>query len=623
MPPMTVDDLEQEANDAADKIWRSPAQGHVAYGAYGSEDVAGANLRDRIIAANISGFPSQRPNSDSDWGNYYKSYAELVRREAAHKFAERLNPGTQVSDADLEQAADRWRIGVRAHEKWSPDHLLFPDKSRGHGQAAGSTDGRLLRKLMMAATQAAVTRDPSFASYRTDEDFITARNRLNEAERALQNDPGNAQLQQEHTEAKQELSNQSQRLNTEVASKLDALLSQPGGSLALKKAVFLTQEKLRDPLGYKQKYARLVPFGGKDAAGNDKFVKASRRFYTPANVQLPLPPQDDGSSPTITPVPMTDFSGTLPSFRTSPKALIKSVGQQGLGECWLQASAASLPRKTLKKMFSWSQSHGSDGVTTRLYDENGKPIYIRTPKNQLNHSESAHKAMWPYALESAVAKVGRKAFRDFRKNNGINLRDPNRGIPLYSVRDVYGGTRADAAKLLTGKDPLIDWDVSDVPGFIKTGLILNAFAAAEAAEAASAASEGRNPRKIKGVVSFGDFNNQGMGDHGPGHATTFRGPARDNSSGFFGKIGAFFTREGLFGNTWRNGGSSTNVARGEKMFSAPLSRVRGVSFLDPDGADPTKDRFVSVPSTHNHNSPPERYQEDQTIRIGNLFTRPR
>jgi hypothetical protein len=60
-----------------------------------------------------------------------------------------------VSDRNLEQAKNRWLAGVKLHDRWSPTNKLFNDKVRGHGQVDGSTDGRLLRKLIKAASQEA------------------------------------------------------------------------------------------------------------------------------------------------------------------------------------------------------------------------------------------------------------------------------------------------------------------------------------------------------------------------------------------------------------------------------------------------------------------------------------
>jgi hypothetical protein len=161
-------------------------------------------------------------------------------------------------------------------------------------------------------------------------------------------------------------------------SMLSKILSHPSEDLALKKAIFITKEKLSNPLKYKQQYARLVPFGDKE------FVKASRRFYNPASVSLRLPDREDTTSRITTPVNMEQPVDNLRPFGPKKelvkgsrrkRELIADVGQKTLGECWLQAAAASLPRRTLINMFSWRPSYGSKGVTTRLHDKDGKPIY--------------------------------------------------------------------------------------------------------------------------------------------------------------------------------------------------------------------------------------------------------
>jgi hypothetical protein len=586
---MTVDDLEQEANNASANLW---AKGFFKKRELKKERHA---LRDRFSKVGLT-LPIKSPTK-SDWGN---RYAELVREEAAQKFVDRmLNPpspsGTTSLGADLDDAANHWITGVRAHDKWSGSPL-FRDKVRGHGQVAGSTDGRLLRKLIKAATQKAATIDPNFDTYRND--IITARNRLNNAERALQNNPGDAQLQRNHTYAKQELSNQTQRLNEEVASKLDNILRQTGGSLALRKAIFLTQEKLRDPLGYKQKYSRVVPFDEpNDLANPNKWVKASRRFYTPASSPLPLPARSNGRNRNDGVVTMQSPPNNLPFFGLdTKKELIEDVGQKKLGECWLQASAASLPRSTLGNMFSLGPSYGSEGVTTRLHDKNGKPIYIRTQNNELWNNASDHKALWPAALTAAVAKVGRDDLRQFRENRGISTRDQTSGMPMYSVRDVYGKTPKEAAKLLTGKNPMLSISVRSLNPDIKQSAIDSIIRAAH--------SSGIE----RGVAGFRNFKSLHGKDNGSGHSVTFLG---NTNTPYIGN----------FGNTWSNGGLTTNVAMGNKIFESPLSRMSSISFLDPRGANPANDNFISAPPSTSLTQ--AEYQEQRRGRLGNLFTRPR
>jgi hypothetical protein len=498
-------------------------------------------------------------------------HASFDRKEEVRKVVERmLNPNSVV---DLQQTAGNWLASVKAHDTLSKGHL-FKDKPRGHGQADGSTDGRLLRKLMMASARNAASSDPSFDSYRND--IKAATERLNAAKIALQGNPNDANTQQEHRAAKQNLFNHNKALNEDVASKLDNLLSQTGGSLALKKAIFLTQEKLRDPLGYKQKYARVIPFNDpNDPANPDKWVKASRRFYIPADRELPLPLRSDKTKRDTSVVAMQSPPAGLPNFGNPSDDLIQDVGQNDLSECWLQSSAASLPRQTLGNLLSWRPSYGGEGVTTRLHDENGKPIYIRTKKNQLWNTASNHKALWPAALTDAAAKVSRDELRQFRRTKPRNDRN---GMPMYSVRDVYGNTIENAAKLLTGKAPLMSENVANMSPRRKETRIGNLWTRAG------------NAGITKGVASFGNFKNPNGSDAGPGHAVVFLGIKPG------GKIGNF-------GNTWVNGAGMRSVSAGHKIFNAPISRVRQISFLDPNGANPANDRFIrNGPSKLRHRS---------------------
>ena len=533
-------------------------------------------LQARFAAAGIT-LPDQKPNNPDEWGYYHRNYAEMVMKEAKQKFADHIlnrnSPtGTPVSDEDLQDAANHWLAGVRMHEEWKKNHGLdtdfsFRDKPRGHGQEAGSTDGRLLRKLMMASAEDAASNDPSFNSYRND--IKAARDRLNAATIARNGNPGDADTQQEYRDAEQNLFNQNKALNEDVATKLGNLRSMPGGSLALKKAIFLTQEKLRDPLGYKQRYARLVPFG-------NGFVKASRRFYTPASAPLSLPSRtSDGTARTNTLVNMGEPPHGLPNFGDPRKELIEDVGQRDLGECWLQASAASLPHSTLGNMFSWKPSHGSEGVTTRLHDENGKPIYIRTAKNMLWDADPDlekrvfdHKALWPAALATAAAKVGRDDLRQFR--DWEKPRDPATGLPVYSVRDVYGNSIAAAAKLLTGKAPIIDESIAGLSNRDKISLLAKAWEYAKKA------------RIERGVASIGNFDNPKKSDDGPEHAVTWFLSNNPNS------------KEELFGNPWDHLTKVKHgtVGGGRKMFNADLSKVNRLSVLNPNVTAPSTSEFI-------------------------------
>lgn len=516
---MTVEDLKQEAKSAADNLW---ARGFFKKRRLKRERDA---LRDRFKKVDI---PLPKNRTDEDIWRVH--YASMVRKEAVRDAVNRmLNPN---SAADLQQAADRWLVGVRLHDEWDPSHL-FHDKPRGGGQTDGSTNGRLLRKLIMATAQKAATIDPNFDTYR--DDIKAARDRLNAAER------GEDEI--ELNDATQNLFEKNERLNKEVASKLDNLLNIPGGSLALKKAIFLTQEKLRDPLGYKQKYARIVPFD------ENKWVKASRRFYTPAMESLDLPPYSNRQPRDNSVVVMHSPPDNLPTFGPDEEALIHDVGQGSLGECWLQSSAASLPRQTLGNMFSWRPSYGSDGVTTRLHDEQRTPIYIRTRKDLLGHDKAAHKALWPFGLESATAKLGRDDLRQFR--DWEKSRDPDTGLPVYSVNDVYGNSRLAASILLTGQDPRVNMDVSDLNNRDKEESLLEKW----------------RDRPGKGVVSFK------VSDDGPGHAMTWEDVSRNE-------------KEGLFGNP---GDTPENKILNESLSSP---RISGVSFLEPAGADPDNDMFV-------------------------------
>jgi hypothetical protein len=483
--------------------------------------------------ANANAIREGRAN-ETDWRPYYVDYAKKVREEAIRTFAERIfNRGSAARPqaADLEQAANRWLASVKLHDKWG-EKRLFNDKPRGHGQGDGSTDGRLLRKLIKKVTTQPIAEDD------TDE-------------------------------------GRSSEFNSHTADTLKGVLSQPGGSFALKKALFLTREKMSDPLGYKEKYARRIPFG-QDVYGNTKWVKASRRFYTPANIELPLPPrQSDGSPRTITPVTMGQPPDGLNPFNPDSKELIEDVGQKHLGECWLQSAATSLPRYELERMFSWVTPYESEGVTTRLYEhDDGRvtPIYIRTPKDRLWDANPhlaarvfAHKAQWPAALVSAVAKIGRQDLRDYRRSLDFIPRDPNTGMPLYSVRDVYGNTLEAAAKLLTGQNPLIDIDLSGKSPSEKQKISSQAWQNLHSLE--------------NGVATFANFNDPNGSDYGRNHAVTSFGPI--NSSKW------------QFGNTWPEGDGETSLNQRRKIFSADIARAKRIGALNSNIAH--REIYISGP----------------------------
>jgi hypothetical protein len=388
----------------------------------------------------------------------------------------------------------------------------------------------------------------------------------------------------------------------DTVKKLDNLsthLKESSVPAVLRKAIFLTKEKLRNPLEYKQKYARVVPFDDPDDSTNPaKWVKASHRFYTPTDMELPLPPRTGGKKKkrNVIPVPVTFDKppDAFPNFGGVSKKLIEDVGQKSLGDCGLLSSAASLPRNTLMNMFSWRPSsvrNGSEGVTTRLHDEQKNPIYIRTQKNQLWNDASDHKALWPAALDSAAAKIGRKKVRDFRK--GEKPRDPVTGMPIYNIRWMKGLSGEEASEVLTGKGSIVRAKVSGLSAKKKKRLLLKAW------------TEARNRGAENGVATFGNFKERKGRDKGSGHATVWLGSdPLDN-------------RIGKFGNPWVPGGKTSGVGGGYKMFPAPLSRVRKGNFLDPSGADPANDRFVPAPSSASLS--PEAYQVHRRSRIGNLM----
>jgi hypothetical protein len=346
-------------------------------------------------------------------------------RDAIDTVAKILQQNQLSNSNDLAQATGDWISGVRTRDKWS-SIPFFHNKPRGYGQFAGSTDGRLRRKLVMAAA----------VKY--------AKNA--EALRPLRE-------QVEASQTKEDLEISNKNLNKDIADKILNLVKTIP-SPQLKRAFYLTAEKLNDPLGYKQKYARLVPFG-KDDEGRDKWVKASRRFHTmypSTGIDLHLPDNTKTSLSPIRSLP-TDF----PKF--GKKELIDDVGQgngedtfNGMNECGLLSGAASLPRQAVENMFSWSPSYEKNGVTVRLHESRKRnaPMYIRL-NDQIGHDMSAHKAHWPFALSAAVAKAGIDKVREIRKKNG-ELYNEKTGLPIYTLQDTYRLSMRDVSQLLTGGD---------------------------------------------------------------------------------------------------------------------------------------------------------------------------
>lgn len=164
-------------------------------------------------------------------------------KEAVKSFRKEMGlPDEATPESEnISDLINNWIMDVRSYDKGN-NVPLFNNKPRGYGQPEGSTDGRLRRKLVIEAVRNYVNKNP----------YLTKAN--------------------------------------SVANKLYKLVRDmsPLQSQQLKKALSLTAEKLRDPKSYKQKYARLVPFG------ENKWVKASHRFATLAKKGLPLPPDSEG-----------------------------------------------------------------------------------------------------------------------------------------------------------------------------------------------------------------------------------------------------------------------------------------------------------------------------------------
>ena len=352
---------------------------------------------------------------------------EEITRQVAGEIKTQLESSEKKKGETISDLMNRWIGNVRTYDGENQNNPFFRAKPRAHGQADGSTDGRLRRKLIMKVAE----------NYAID---------------------------------KNETDNE--KLNKSIAKKLGNFLplltSQP-----IKKAFYLTAEKLRDPLGYKQKFARIVPFG-KDDEGNDHLVKASRRFHIITTKDLPLKTYMKNGKETIVKTSMPEavaLPNNLTEFGQNTSNLMDDVGQIGLGECMLQSAAASLPRSRLGNMFSWSPAYRKNGVTIRLHDKKGIPMYIRLQNDQLGHDKSAHRAMWPYVLSAAAAKIGDAKIQNLRRSKEVNpgeyLYDSYSGLPIYSLQDVDGMSLGDAAMLLTGKYPdkneTIDIDSFDMP----------------------------------------------------------------------------------------------------------------------------------------------------------------
>ncbi|MDR1103956.1 MAG: hypothetical protein LBK92_01155 [Endomicrobium sp.] len=612
---MTVDDLKQEADDAMNALWksRSPARTitrpQVKTSSQFVKKTTGREAPQRAIqeARGSSGpfrvttivpmtdttakassiidsqgnqtrnilltrfgdlaksLPKVRPSSDSEKQAYYKKYAEMVRQEAIRDLAGHILERQSATDATslddkFRRIADHWIAGVRAYDQWEGSPL-FKNKARGHGQADGSTDGRLRRKLVMAAVREIVRRkalNPLSSFYQSADTVRNDQTQLKNAESFK-----SPFLRLLYLQQKASTSNQS--LNQKSANVLKGFLEHADISPAFKKALFLTYKKLRDPQGYKQEYSRVVPFG------DDGWVKASHRFSIPANAALHLPaPEGNGHSRDTTPVPMEDITERgLPLFGSETDDPINDVGQESLGECWLQASAASLPWSILKKIFSGKQSHGADGVTTRLHDENGNPIYIRTQNSQLGHKESAHKALWPFALQVAVAKhEGKGTLRQFREGEGVPTRDTGSGMPLHSIRDAgYGRSIAEAAALLTGNPLAKNVNLFDTPATARRGAFLQAWR-----------DIGSSVPQQKAVASFGAF------DKPPNEVPTLDDEKKHRHAVILSNISPDGS-VGDYDNTWLDGEGDGTLNMRKKRFSLDPTRMGSLSVLNPAGAD--------------------------------------
>ena len=328
---------------------------------------------------------------------------EKLTKQVTGDLRTQLESNKEKKEETISDLMNRWIVNVRAYDNENQNNPFFRNKPRGYGQEDGSTDGRLRRKLIMKLAE----------NYARDE-----------------NETNNENL--------------NKRVATRLGNFLPLLTSEI--SQPLKKALYLTTEKLIDPLGYKQKYARVVPFG------ENKWVKASKRFHTLTNRDLPLKRSYDANGKEqLIKTSMTKtalFPENLSNF-TNAK-LIDDVGQIGIGECALQASAASLPRQTLENMFSWKPAYKDNGTTVRLYNEAGNPMYIRL-NNQLWHDKSDHKARWPFVLSAAVAKAAKNDDIQELRNETKDLYDNNTGLPMYSLQDVNGFTGEKMSMLLKGK----------------------------------------------------------------------------------------------------------------------------------------------------------------------------
>jgi hypothetical protein len=477
-----------------------------------------------------------------------RNIAENIRQ-----FLEQNNGQKEETISDL---IKRWIGNVRTYDEENQDKLFFRNKPRGYGQPDGSTDGRLRRKLMREVAS-------QYAKTSNDTNIINYRNAVI-----------NAQQQSEKSIANSKLN----EVVSEYLKKRLKFISSP----QLKKALFLTKEKLRNPLEYKQQYGRIAPFG-EDEQGNPKWVKASRRFHTMYNGLTNLHLSNDKKT-RMPPVqePPTNF----PKF--GKKELMDDVGQGDIAECGLQAGAASLPRSALGNMFSWKPSYKRDGVTVRLHGKkNGSgngttPMYIRLQNDQLYHDNSKHKAVWPFALSAAVAKAGIEKIRKIRKDKD-EVYNKETGLPMYTLQDVDGVPMDDISMFLTGK-PIAqknEINLADTPGQKGKRNALKALSA-------------NHPNRY-GVVTVKEM------DSGYPHALLYKGI--DNKTG-----------EPILINTWdkdfieeRNKNNPFNILAQREVDASTLPWIfqrMSRAYVLPQGADPANDIYL------NRKDPPRWHQRN-------------
>jgi hypothetical protein len=168
----------------------------------------------RFAAWGLS-LPEQKPD-EYEW---VLLFTAIVREESMAEFVRVLNGTASISRLN-DEMADCWIQAVRAWAK-----PVFPDKVRGYGRPDGSTDGRLLRKLVKGSCLLWGSR-------------AEGRARLKRLVKFVRRDQ-------------------------------------------VRRAVFLTGLKWESPVGCKRAHARFVPF-------NAGVVKASRRYRVHAKRDLPL-----------------------------------------------------------------------------------------------------------------------------------------------------------------------------------------------------------------------------------------------------------------------------------------------------------------------------------------------